>query len=255
MKVSYSELLDSINAKTILISEYVSKGESSWDGRDLLIRHDIDGQFSKSVQMAKWEHKKGIQSTYFVLPSKDYFDYSAEFIDDLKAIVDCGHEIGMHNNALREYLDSGKIYKDTLGFPLFFLRENGIEVKGTSAHYFDNCEMWAGFDLKKIRPHYEEGTYPVVFLEDYGFEYEAYFVDYNFYLTDSARKMSGAYLPEWTHHPSEYELRYSERRNHGIGIISVFNKMINETMMLLLHPQSWKERGGEWHFRERPRYA
>jgi len=253
MKVSYSELLNSIDAKTMLISEYVSKGESSWDGRDLLIRHDIDGQFSKSVQMAKWEYEKGIRSTYFVLPSRDYFDYSDKCIEDLKAIVDYGHEIGLHNNALREYLASELSYDTTLRMPLYYLRKFDIEIKGTSAHYFDNCEMWEEFDPKKIRPQYEEGTYPKVSLKDYGFEYEAYFVDYHIYLTDSARKISGAILSEWIYHPSEYELRYSEQ-NLGMDVIPIFNKSCG-AMMLLLHPQSWKERGGEWHFRERPRYA
>ncbi len=246
MKISYEELLDRIDAKSVLFSEHCPSDK----GKTLLLRHDIDGQFDKSVWMAEWEETRGIKATYFILPTAPYFEYTDRFADECKYIQDCGHEIGIHNNALREYLENNTNYKKTLEWPLMFLRECGIDVKGTSAHYYDNCQMWREFNSLNHQKNYDDWTFPKVSLSDYDLEYETYLSDYDVYLTDSGRYFSGMIVPEWEVMPSELELRYSEK-NRGLDVLNHFNQMSNGTIQVLVHPQSWKLRDNQWLFKQR----
>ncbi len=71
----------------------------NWSDKEkcVILRHDIDFDVSKARQMAEFEKSKGINSTYFVLLTSDFYNvFSKQTRDELLHIVSMGHDIGLH---------------------------------------------------------------------------------------------------------------------------------------------------------------
>ena len=65
--------------------------------RCVILRHDIDCDMAKAVQMARIEQEFGVASTYFVLVTSDFYNiFSADNRRKLQEIVKRGHRIGLH---------------------------------------------------------------------------------------------------------------------------------------------------------------
>jgi hypothetical protein len=63
----------------------------------LILRHDIDLSLDLSLEMAKLEAEMGVSATYFIMVTNDYYSpFNRIGRDQLKAIHDLGHEIGLH---------------------------------------------------------------------------------------------------------------------------------------------------------------
>lgn len=68
----------------------------------VILRHDIDYDPRKAVEMAEVEYKEGIGSTYFVLLTSDFYNtFSKSNSECLKKIQEYGHEIGLHFDEVR----------------------------------------------------------------------------------------------------------------------------------------------------------
>ena len=96
---SYRNLVESLKANGYAISTY-----NSWmnEPRCVILRHDIDNDIEKSLELAKIEKQLGVKSTYFVLITSDFYNvFSAKNERLLHAIIDCGHEIGLHFDEVR----------------------------------------------------------------------------------------------------------------------------------------------------------
>lgn len=62
-----------------------------------VLRHDVDFDLQKAAEFAEFEKKIGVQSTYFVLLTADFYNLSsAKSQNAIKTIKECGHEIGLH---------------------------------------------------------------------------------------------------------------------------------------------------------------
>jgi hypothetical protein len=62
-----------------------------------ILRHDIDFDVEKALEVAEIEAEKQIQSTYFVLLNTSFYNvFSTSVNRKLKKIADVGHEIGLH---------------------------------------------------------------------------------------------------------------------------------------------------------------
>ncbi len=62
-----------------------------------IIRHDIDLSPVKALEMAKSEAENGVQSTYFVLVSSNYYNLcDRENEQAIREIAKLGHEVGLH---------------------------------------------------------------------------------------------------------------------------------------------------------------
>ncbi len=67
----------------------------------VILRHDIDYDLRKSLEMAKLENKLNVKSTYFVLLTSDFYNvFSKNSIEILSEILSCGHDIGLHFDEL-----------------------------------------------------------------------------------------------------------------------------------------------------------
>jgi hypothetical protein len=108
-------------------------------------------------------------------------------------ISNTGAEIGIHNDLLTVMIQDGI---DPLEFnrqELEYYKSLGITIHGTASHGSDiakksvpNFEIFSDF-AKKDTIHYDGRVYKIGrhSLKDFGYEYEAYFVDHKLYLSDS----------------------------------------------------------------------
>ena len=110
----------------------------------------------KALEMAEYENKIGVKSTYFVLLTSDFYNLlSKKNQDIIHKIVKCGHDIGLHFDEMR--YDEQE--KSTVGVKLLIEKEaqllseilggGGDNIKSVSMHrpsketldadyYFDN---------------------------------------------------------------------------------------------------------------------
>ncbi|MCD7726163.1 MAG: hypothetical protein LUI12_11555 [Clostridiales bacterium] len=65
--------------------------------RSVILRHDIDMNIDKAVQMARLEQQMGVSSTYFVLVTSNFYNiFSGENQSMLRGLREMGHEVGLH---------------------------------------------------------------------------------------------------------------------------------------------------------------
>lgn len=121
------------------------------------IRHDIDHSIVHAVSFAEWEAERGINSSYYVLPTAPYFQREAT-IEAALHIQELGHEIGVHNDA---HCEAGRRFKAKGGrFTIFeqaseamkilrdwvdTFRAAGLNVSGCADHGGGepaNVELW-----------------------------------------------------------------------------------------------------------------
>jgi len=68
----------------------------------VILRHDMDYDIDKAVEMLKFEHELGICSTYFVLLTSDFDNvFSKSSVQKLLKIINNGHELGLHFDEMR----------------------------------------------------------------------------------------------------------------------------------------------------------
>jgi len=211
---------------------------------------DDVSQFDYAVEFAKIEYSSGYRATYCVryfLNNHNFF--SSSVIDRCKALVDLGHDLNLHLDVVKLYREGTQTITELIEKPLTFLRKNGIEVCGVSAHgspenyksdYGLNYEFWKEFDPQK-----NEGIAEVPFdrvsLADFNLSYEAYFLGYDAYLTDSMGKWTGILLKEWSMTPYENTMINSDK-NIGKGVVDRFNLLDRGFLQINIHPvpHRWK---------------
>ena len=202
----YNDLLLVLSDNKFLVLP-LNEMRQTYDNSKIVIglRHDIDFNPFKALEMAKMENEYGIRATYYILSTSDYYgDFTAdgfkrkEGMENLyHKIYQTGAEIGIHNDLLTIMID----YKiDPFQFnkeELDFFKTIEIPVYGSSAHgsplsnytKVPNYEVFSDF-AKKDSIEYFGIKYPLGehSLKDFGFEYEAYFLDFNYYISDSGGK-------------------------------------------------------------------
>lgn len=99
------------------------------------LRHDCDSEESlaTAVEMARWEQERGYRSTYYILHTSPYWQ-APGFEEKLEQIAACGHEIGIHANALAESLRTGENPDLILDRAIRVLRDLGHLVRGAAGH-------------------------------------------------------------------------------------------------------------------------
>lgn len=63
----------------------------------LLLRHDVDLSLRLALEMAEFEHERGVTATYYILPHNDFYSpFSADGRRALLRMAQMGHEVGLH---------------------------------------------------------------------------------------------------------------------------------------------------------------
>jgi hypothetical protein len=204
------------------------------------LRHDMDFNAFRGLEMVNIERSYGIRSTYFVLATSEYYGKITQSgvtrnigMDSLyKRISDRGGEIGIHNDLLAVMiiygLDPYLFNKNELDF----YSSVGIQIHGTASHgsYIakvtaTNYQIFSDF-AKKDSVEYNGQKYPlgIKSLADFGYEYEAYFINFNSYITDSGGKWND---------PEGFQ-----------GILKKLDSAIpGDRIQILVHPDWW---GRDW---------
>lgn len=103
----YRNLLEKIRSKGYQTTDYKNWKKSD---RCVILRHDIDNDIDKAVRLSELERIGGVNSTYFVLLSSDFYNvFSKKSNDGLRQILANGHTIGLHFDEVRYPELSGDI--------------------------------------------------------------------------------------------------------------------------------------------------
>jgi hypothetical protein len=120
------------------------------------LRHDVDYDLDLAVDIAFLEYRYEYKSSFYLLPSANYFSLDNKFFTKIKKIQEMGHEIGIHFNGLAEF-KSNKIdsIEERYKFITDIFKQNGINIHGLSCHGDQLCykynfsNHWAFSDNKK----------------------------------------------------------------------------------------------------------
>lgn len=200
------------------------------------LRHDVDLNPFKALEMAKIEKLYGIRATYYFLATADYYGsinnsvmaHSPGIENLFKEIHNTGAEIGIHNDLLTvlilNNIDPYLFNKEELKF----YKSLNIPIYGTAAHgsplakkSVPNYEVFSDF-AKSDSVLYQGRKYPLGkhSLKQYGFKYEAYSLNHGFYFSESGGK--------W---------------NDPDGFAGILRKLESskpgERIQILVHPDWW----------------
>jgi hypothetical protein len=199
----YERLLNKLSGDKFLVLPLNEMRTTYNSGKVVVgLRHDVDLNIFKAVEMSKIEKAKGFRSTYFILGTAEYFGKidtaglkrHQEIASLVNSIYENGSEIGIHNDLLSVLmiynLDPFKFNEDELNF----YKSLNIPIYGSAAHGSSlgkviriACyELFSDFAKRDSiaygGKYYQLGKRS---LHDYGYQYEAYAIDYNFYYSDS----------------------------------------------------------------------
>lgn len=212
------------------------------------MRHDCDAGHSivTACAMAQWEAERGYRSTYYVLHTSPYWT-APEFRDQLERIAACGHEIGIHANALAEAMRTGGDPHKILEEAIDRLRSWGHEITGVAGHGDTFCnraaapgEPWFANDeqftecaerrkdqsdrmLKRGKVKYRLDPRP---LASFGLEYEAIIVS--------------GFWPRWRFSDSGGVWKHNNREPTFDEAAEIFAARPSQLQMLV-HPDWWSE--------------
>lgn len=167
--------------------------ESIGGGPGIYLRHDIDHNIEHAVAFGEWEAAQGIRASYYVLHTEWYYQDEARLRRGMERLVELGHEVGLHQDAVAEAWRRGAratldrsvmpagdcaIAADIVREEVARLRGWGFDIVGSATHgtglwktnQITNSFLWAA------------GYQP----EDFGLEYEAYHLHRSaYYISDN----------------------------------------------------------------------
>lgn len=181
----------------------------------LCVRHDVDHDLDTAIEIARWEHERGIRATYCLLHTAWYYGdlrgdryvHSDFLIDSIRQLRQLNHEINFHNNLVALALQVDVDPANLLFNELKFFNDLGVGVVGTSTHgdrlcrelNFRNWEIFSEccddrFGGPRVVRHEIDGisrnvTLGSLKMSDFHLEYEAYDYGKNIYQTDSGGVM------------------------------------------------------------------
>jgi len=224
----YIALLRLIRAKHVSFDEAAIQDNE----KKVVIRHDVDHDLDKAIAIAELENKEGFFSTFFLLPTAEYFDYTKDFTRAIQYLRSLNHYVGLHNNALTQHIRDDIPLKDCIIKPLHFLRVATDSVNWTAAHgdKFLKEKDLINYQMWKECPEPWDGQ--TLSLRRYFLD-EVYFVPREAYLSDTGGR--------WLGGPKKGVVWESDLDPCSpIDVILYFNKMPQGTFHLLIHPFWWE---------------
>ncbi len=144
-----TDILDRLPAPKITVLESLSHR-----GPFVALRHDCDHSMQNALTMARTEALRGYRATYYLLPpdgftvKTNYFgsvekgrlEFSPRLLAAAKYLVDLGHEVGIHNDAITLALFLRRTAEDVLAEQIAHFRNAGIPIRGTAGHGSPLCK-------------------------------------------------------------------------------------------------------------------
>lgn len=201
----YAQLLEKLKEEKFLVMP-LNEMRETFDSTKVIVglRHDVDLNAFRAVDMSVLENFYGIRSTYFFLATAEYYGEIEDSLklspvigDILKAVQKNGSEIGIHNDLLTVMIRYGKDPFEFNRRELAYYKSLGIPIYGTAAHgspwgkqlgipcYEIFSDFAASDSVKYNKENYPLGLHS---LKDYGFQYEAYKIPFTHYYSESGGK-------------------------------------------------------------------
>jgi hypothetical protein len=239
--LDYKKLIKEIDANITMFSQIRSMNQSR---RWLVLRHDVDHDLEKALEMARYEASIGLQSTYFLLHSAPYYVKNQKFKDQCCELLDLGHEIGFHNNVLVDWIQHEGDIRENLQRFLDVLYYAGVNPVITSSHGARDCRLggFNNYELWKEFPGDSKIDHNPISLADFGFQDEVYFMPFDFYWSDSGSKWRGGSVKVFAYW-FERDVPFITKWQQFFGDIQIFNKLDRLKKgwaQLLTHPKWWK---------------
>jgi hypothetical protein len=243
----YSKLLEKLQDSKFIVLP-LNEMRNTVDPTKVIVglRHDVDLNPYKAVEMARIEKLYNIRSTYYFLATAEYFgkienSRLVRFPGIREIVLDLhrtGAEIGIHNDLLTVMMihkaDPHKFNAEELKY----YKSIGIPVYGTASHGSPlarnikilNYQIFSEYapvdDVMYEGEAYRLGKHS---LKNYGFSYEAYKIPYNKYYSESGGKWND---------PEGFE-----------GILKQLDRSVSgDRIQILVHPDWWgrNEAGSAW---------
>ncbi len=233
----YKEFLQAISNDKFVVLPLNEMRDHYYSSKVVIgLRHDVDNNPFKALEMATIENHYSIRATYFIRATADYYGYvSRSHIIRYPAMCalyrqlsDAGAEIGIHNDLLTMMILYGIDPYSFTRDELAFYKSLKIPVYGTASHgsliaknTVPNYQIFSDF-AKKDSVKFLNNKFPlgIKSLRDFGFKYEAYFIDFKYYYSDSGGK--------W---------------NDPEGFQGILKKLVKskpgDRIEILIHPEWW----------------
>lgn len=211
-------------------------GESK--GRYIVLKHDVETDVPRAVELAKIEHKYGHRGSYYV---QAYLMKEKKNVDLLKQLQQMGHEISYHydvmdsnkgnlENAITEFEDHRLLF-ERYGFHIITVCQHGnpvIERVG----YTSNRDFFRSQRVQELYPNVAD------IMVNYK---EKYHTDYTYY-SDAGRKFSTIYDPINNDrvNSEEKNIKYEDLNEVFDAIKSAGN------VILSTHPHRWTKSAVEY---------
>jgi hypothetical protein len=234
----YIKLLEKLKEEKFLVLP-LNEMRTSFDSSKVVVglRHDVDLNPYKALEMAKLENMYGIRSTFFFLATAEYYGHMENSIlvhspsirDIISEVYRTGSEIGIHNDLLTImmlYNIDPYMFNKT---ELAFYRSLKIPIYGTASHgsglgkkiHISCYQIFSDF-AEKDSIEYEGRKYPLGkhSMKEYGFRYESYKIPFDKYYSESGGRWND---------PENFE-----------GIIKKLDSCkTGERVQILVHPDWW----------------
>ncbi|WP_340817839.1 hypothetical protein [Methanolobus sp. WCC4] len=227
----YSLLLDSIKATDYEICNFQSYLRISPE-KCLILRHDVDREIKRALEMASLEYEKNISSTYFFRYNKDVFVPTA-----IQEIEDMGHEIGYHyevmDKAKGDVRTAAEIFKKELDYFREIADVNTVCMHGNPLASWSNRDMWKSYDLSQF--------------DLLGEPYLSIDYDKVVYLTDTGRKWNNSNVRVKDIVSSELANKdYIRNIRSTNDIIELIKSSKVPQICILVHPNRWCDDFAGW---------
>ncbi|MBP2029461.1 hypothetical protein J2755_000381 [Methanohalophilus levihalophilus] len=224
----YNEMMEAAKSTSYSVQN-VGSFLKSPSPRCLVLRHDVDRDVQRSIEMAKLENKHDVSSTYYFRHVNDVFKP-----ESIKMISDLGHEIGFHYEVMDKAKGDPDKAIEVFKKELEDLREiadvRTVCMHGNPFAKWSNRDLWDKYDFR-----------------DYGIIGEPYLsIDYSkvLYLTDTGRTWADRNI-------RVKDVLDSEHLSiHGISssddVVDLIQSETTPQICMLVHPNRWCDGLGGW---------
>jgi hypothetical protein len=222
----YNELItEAVNTNYTItnVRDYVANEPE----RCIILRHDVDRDVDRAIDMARLEKTHGVTSTYYFRHIKGVFDQ-----EKIRVIKEMGHEIAYHYEVMDKARGDPEkainIFQKELDDFRQLADVTTACMHGNPLASWANRDLWQDYDYK-----------------DFGIVCEPYLsLDYNkiLYVTDTGRTWAGDNVrvkDNVSYSSKTINAQYSGKISSTNDVIEIVRSEDVERICALIHPNRW----------------